>query len=159
MSRTVIVLSLLLAMGQPKMLSAAQRPEQRISKPGQYQGYSQALFDGWRRTSQYITMRDGTRIAIDVFRPTKNNVLHEERLPVIWEHRRYQRAAIDQNGTVHSQLDREDHPMRKLVPYGYVFVVADVRGAGASFGTRIDPNPPRESLDAYDITEWLAAQP
>jgi predicted acyl esterase len=158
-SRTVIVLSLLLAMGQPKMLSAAQRPEQRISKPGQYQGYSQALFDGWRRTSQYITMRDGTRIAIDVFRPTKNNVLHEERLPVIWEHRRYQRAAIDQNGTVHSQLDREDHPMRKLVPYGYVFVVADGRGAGASFGTRIDPNPPRESLDAYDITEWLAAQP
>ncbi len=66
---------------------------------------------------------------------------------------------IDQNGRIYSQLDREDHPLRKLVRYGYVFVVADVRGAGASFGTRIDPHPPREGLDAYDITEWLAAQP
>ena len=157
--KTIALLGLLWTMGQAGVLSAAAQPEQRISKPGQYQGYSQALFDGWQRTSQYITMRDGTRIALDVFRPTKSNVLHEERLPAIWEHRRYQRAAIDQDGGIHSQLDREDHPMRKLVPYGYIFVVADVRGAGASFGTRIDPNPPQEGLDAYDITEWLAAQP
>ena len=157
--KTIALLGLLLTMGQAGVLSAAPQPEQRISRPGQYQGYSQARFDGWRRTSQYLPMRDGTRIALDVFRPTKNNVVHEARLPVIWEHRRYQRAMIDQNGRIYSQLDRQDHPMRKVVPCGYIFAVADVRGAGASFGTRIDPNPPQESLDAYDITEWLAAQP
>ena len=48
--------------------------------------------------------------------------------------------------------------MKKVILYGYVYAVAAVRGSGASFGTRIDPTPPQESLDAYDITEWLAAQ-
>lgn len=104
-------------------------------------------------------MRDGTKIAIDILRPTKGGTVHQGPLPVIWEHRRYHRAGIDSSGKIFSQLDRQDHPMRKVVLYGYVFVVADVRGSGASFGTRVDPTPPQESLDAYDITEWLAAQP
>ncbi len=131
----------------------------RVSTLGRYEGYSEAVYDGWVRTSQYVTVRDGTRIAMDIFRPTKKGVLHEEPLPAIWEHRRYQRASIDENGVIHSQLDRQDHPMRKVVPRGYIFAVAAVRGSGASFGTRVDATPPQESLDAYDITEWLAAQP
>jgi putative CocE/NonD family hydrolase len=130
----------------------------RISEPGRYEGYSQALFDGWQRTSQYITMRDGTRIAIDVLRPTNKGSLHQAPLPVIWEHRRYHRA-VDGSGRTFCQLDRQDHPLRKVILYGYVVAVADVRGSGASFGTRVDPTPPAETLDAYDITEWLAAQP
>ena len=117
------------------------------------------MFDGWSRTSRYVAVRDGTRIAIDILRPTKKGVLHEEPLPVVWEQRRYHRAVIDPSGRIYSQLDREDHPIRKLLPHGYIFVVADVRGSGASFGTRVDPTPPQESLDAYDITEWIAKQP
>jgi uncharacterized protein len=132
---------------------------ERVSTLGRYQGYSEAVYDGWVRTSQYVTARDGTRIAMDILRPTNKGVLHEEPLPAIWEHRRYQRASIDRNGNISSQLDRQDHPMRKVVPYGYIFAVAAVRGSGASFGTRVDATPPQESLDAYDITEWLAAQP
>lgn len=135
----------------------ASTPE-RVSSLGKYQGYSAAVFDGWTRTSQYVTVRDGTRIAIDVFRPTKKGLLHAESLPVIWEHRRYQRASVDEHGRISSQLDRGDHPMRTLIPYGYIYAVADVRGSGASFGTRVDATPPVESLDAYDITEWLASR-
>jgi len=132
---------------------------QRISEPGRYEGYSEAIYDGWQRHSVYVTVRDGTKIAMDIFRPTRRGRLHSEALPVIWEHRRYQRASQDQNGRIFSQLDRGDHPMRKVLLYGYVYAVAAVRGSGASFGTRIDPTPPQESLDAYDLTEWLAAQP
>jgi len=132
---------------------------ERLSTLGQYAGYSEAVYDGWARTSQYVAVRDGTRIAIDIFRPTKRGRLHEAPLPLIWEHRRYQRASIDENGTIHSQLDREDHPMRKAISHGYIFAVAAVRGSGASFGTRVDATPPAESRDAYDITEWLATQP
>jgi len=139
--------------------SGALPAEERISRPGQYEGYSKVAFDGWQRTSQYVAVRDGVRIAIDILRPTKKGVLHEEPLPVVWEQRRYHRAVIDPSGKIYSQLDREDHPMRKLLPHGYIFVVADVRGSGASFGTRVDPTPPQESLDAYDITEWIASQP
>lgn len=131
----------------------------RVSEPGRYEGYSQARFDGWTRTSQYVAVRDGTRIAIDIFRPTHHGALHDAPLPVVWEHRRYQRASIGPDGRITSQLDRGDHPMRTVVAHGYVYAVADVRGSGASFGTRVDATPPQESLDAYDITEWLAAQP
>jgi len=133
--------------------------KQRISEPGRYEGYSEPVYDGWQRNSVYVVVRDGTKIAIDIFWPTCRGKLHSETLPVIWEHRRYQRASQDENGRISSQLDREDHPMRKVVLYGYIYAVAAVRGSGASFGTRIDPTPPQESLDAYDLTEWLAAQP
>ena len=67
--------------------------KQRISEPGRYEGYSEPRYDGWQRSSQYITVRDGTKIAIDIFRPTQESRVHIEPLPVIWEHRRYQRAA------------------------------------------------------------------
>ncbi len=143
----------------PSYSAARQAAKRRISEPGRYEGYSEALYDGWQRNSVYVTVRDGTKIAMDIFRPTRRGRLHSEALPVIWEHRRYQRASQDQNGRIFSQLDRGDHPMRKVVLYGYVYAVAAVRGSGASFDTRIDPTPPQESLDAYDLTEWLAAQP
>jgi hypothetical protein len=139
-------------------LVASQNVKQLISEPGRYEGYSEPVYDGWQRSSVYVTVRDGTKIATDIFRPTQQGKLHSETLPVIWEHRRYQRASQDENGRIFSQLDRGDHPMRKVVLYGYIYAVAAVRGSGASFGTRIDPTPPQESLDAYDLTEWMAAQ-
>jgi len=142
----------------PACLDARDTDLQRISEPGRYSGYSEQLYDGWQRSSLYVTVRDGTKLAVDIFRPTRDGRLHQEPLPVIWEHRRYQRASQDSNGKIHSQLDRQDHPMRKVVLYGYVYAVAAVRGSGASYGTRVDPTPPQESLDAYDITEWLASQ-
>ncbi len=46
------------------------------------------------RSSQYVTVRDGTRIAIDYFRPTLANKLHSEKLPVLLTMTRYQRAGF-----------------------------------------------------------------
>ncbi len=115
------------------------------------------VYNGWSRTSKYVTVRDGTRIAVDILRPAYNGDAEKRPLPVIWEQRRYHRASV-QGGRIRCQLDRGDHPMRDVGRYGYVYVVADVRGGGASFGSRTDPNPPVEVLDAYDITEWIAQQ-
>ena len=129
-----------------------------VSEPGKYKGFSNQTYDGWSRKSLYITARDGTRLAIDIIQPTRKGKIHSKPLPVIWEHRRYHRASIDENGNILSQLDRQDHPLSKVILYGYVIAIADVRGSGASFGTRVDPHPSIESLDAYDITEWLAKQ-
>jgi len=50
------------------------REEERVSKFGEYKGYSEAIYDSWVRTSQYLTMRDGIKIAIDIIRPAKNGV-------------------------------------------------------------------------------------
>jgi putative CocE/NonD family hydrolase len=156
--KTVILVILSLSV----TLVASEQPRdnvtQRISEPGRYSGYSEPLYDNWQRSSVYVPMRDGVKIAVDIFRPTLKGRLHSEPLPVIWEHRRYQRASQGNDGRIYSQLDRQDHPMRKVVLHGYIYAVAAVRGSGASFGTRVDPTPPQESLDAYDITEWLATQ-
>ncbi|MDH4272903.1 MAG: hypothetical protein OEW18_13105, partial [Candidatus Aminicenantes bacterium] len=68
--------------------------EEKTSRFGEYKGYSEPAYDSWVRTSQYLTMRDGVRIAIDVIRPAKGGKVAEEKLPVIWSHNRYRRASL-----------------------------------------------------------------
>lgn len=51
----------------PDSISSAPRMH---SYPGHYQGYSEEKYNGYELASRYIPMRDGTQIAIDVFRPT-----------------------------------------------------------------------------------------
>ena len=48
---------------------------------------------------------------------------------------------------------------RDLTLYGYVLAIVDTRGKGASFGFRRGMQDSTEGRDAYDMTEWFAAQP
>src|SRR5258706_6131695 len=57
-------------------------------------GSSTEPYDGYRRTSQYLTMRDGTRLAADILRPTKGGKVHDEKLPVVLTHHRYNRPFL-----------------------------------------------------------------
>ena len=131
-----------------------------ISLPGSYAGYSPIIYDGYELTSRYISMRDGTRIAIDVFRPTRNGALEEGPLPVLWMHTPYNRRHFRGDA-----LTAATYPGKalSLLPYGYVVAVADFRGLYASFGGNAGFNrgewQDEARMDAYDITEWLAAQP
>ena len=95
-------------------------------------------------------------LAVDYYRPTKSGELHQEPLPVIWSHTRYQRANITA-GKLYTGLDYHP-PLISVLQHGYVIATADVRGAGASFGTKYGWFPPEEAADAYDITEWFAAR-
>jgi len=38
----------------------------------------------------YLTTRDGTKLAVDIYRPTKAKVLHKGRLPAVWQPKRYE---------------------------------------------------------------------
>jgi predicted acyl esterase len=131
----------------------------RDSKPGEYSGYSKERFDGYSMTSQYVPARDGTRLAIDIFRPSKNGVVSDEKFPVLWMHTPYNRRNYRNGLTV------ENYPGKalQLVKYGYVVAVADFRGLYASFGHNAGFNrgewQDSAHMDAYDITEWLAKQP
>lgn len=123
-------------------------PDGRLSAPGKYEGYSQALYDEVSSTSQYITMRDGTKLAALILRPVQDGKPVSTPLPVIWMHDRYHREEI------------LNWPwLQTVLKHGYVIVAVDVRGSGASFGTFRGPFSPEETNDAYDITEWLAVQP
>jgi hypothetical protein len=48
---------------------------------------------------------------------------------------------------------------RALFDAGYVVAVADVRGKGASFGTRRGFQDRTEANDGHDLVQWLATQP
>ena len=46
------------------LLCALPAAAQKVSRPGEYSGYAQAAYDGHQRTSFYVPMRDGTRLAV-----------------------------------------------------------------------------------------------
>lgn len=129
--------------------SALAQAPARISKPGQYAGYSTPSYDGVQRTSFYIPMRDGVKLAADLYRPTKNGVAASDKLPVIWSHTPYNRRG-------------RTTPMEALIKHGYNVAVVDFRGVYASYGSNKGYNrgewidPARN--DAWDVTEWLAKQ-
>ena len=130
----------------------------RVSLPGVYGGYSSPVYDGYRRESRYMVMRDSIRLAVDIFRPTRQGVVHDEALPVVWTHHRYNRAFM-KGDTLVDYLHGFGGGVEQLVQHGYVVAAVDARGAGASFGTQQGFFMPAEARDAYEITEWLAAQP
>ena len=150
----LIPAALLAALLMPGSLPAQE--SQKVSKYGEYRGYSEEIYDSSVRTSQYLTMRDGVKIAIDIVRPAIGEKLHEEPLPVVWTHTRYRRAFI-RDGKLRSELDSPLY--QNLLKYGYVLAAADVRGSGASFGSWQGIWSQDETQDAYEINEWLASQP
>lgn len=119
-------------------------------------------YRGYRRTSRYLTMRDGARIAIDVCLPRG---LAGEKIPTLLRQTRYFRRF-----RVHpalrpllgeTTLDPMNAPMRRLfTSRGYAWVDVDARGSGASFGER--PCPwwlDGEVADGAEIAEWIVRQP
>jgi hypothetical protein len=137
--------------------SPAREEPQRVSRFGEYKGYSQPVYDGWERTSFHLPARDGTRLAMDLFRPTRGGKAAAERLPVIWTANRYQRAQVFE-GKLYTVLDSFGW-LTDMLRHGYVVAVVDVRGSGASFGTFGGMFTQQETQDSYDVTEWLGTQP
>lgn len=111
----------------------------------------------WVRTSQYISVRDGTRLAADIIRPMRDGAVVSGPLPVLWSMCRYLRASR-QNGNLRTIID-ELPWLLTLLDNGYIIVAVDARGSGASFGTDLGALAPQAIADTYDVTEWLAVQP
>jgi len=126
----------------------------KVSKPGTYTGYSPAYYNGYNRYSKYVSVSDGTKIAIDYYIPTRNGVEEKKPLPVVWEFTPYNRVSYNKDGTLNISPNVD-----WFTSYGYVVAIADCRGTGASYGTRDAANSRREAQDGHDITEWLAKQP
>jgi uncharacterized protein len=115
-----------------------------------------ADYSGVHRVSQYVQMRDGVRIAVDVWLP--DSLPPSTRLPAILEQTRYYRTSI-----LRSDLHGECRPAGKpaidlFVTHGYAYVVVDVRGTGASFGTRTAEYSDEEIADGRDILDWIVRQ-
>lgn len=132
---------------------------EKVSHPGQYQGYSAPIYEAIESTSFYLTMRDGVRIAIDLHVP--QGLKEEEKLPTILFQTRYVRS-MDFRWPF--SLFREKSPetertINLFVPRGYAWVSVDARGSGASFGSRPYPWSPDEVKDGGEIVDWIIRQP
>ncbi|MCR5879574.1 CocE/NonD family hydrolase [Phenylobacterium sp. J367] len=155
------------AFGLLGALPATAPAAERVSRFGAYSGYSTAAYDGWVRTSLYVPVRDGTRLAVDIYRPTRSKALHTEPLPVVWQPKRYQRAVMQPDGVAATLMGGRDSPTasyiskssKTLIRHGYVIASVDRRGTGASFGSRSELSDPIDATDGHDVSEWLAAQP
>ena len=110
-------------------------------------------------TSFYLPMRDGTRIAVSLHRPSVNGKVVETPLPVIWHHTLDIEPAGVRETKAPGDYPGDRAPLSDLTRQGYIVAVVARRGNGASFGTRRGYEDFTESFDAYEITEWLAAQP
>ena len=141
---------------QTTSAAPAAAPASVSAKFGDYKAVAPAPYDSWVRTSFYLRMRDGVRLAVDILRPARKGIVETKPLPAVWTHTRYRRASIV-NGKIHSSLEAPH--LMALLQRGYVLAAVDVRGAGASFGVIRGIFTPEESQDAYEITEWLAKQP
>ncbi len=105
--------------------------------------------------SVYVAMSDGVKLAVDVHLPADR--APEAKLPALLELTRYWRATEDpRTGKVIGSLRAVDHAFLKN---GYALVKVDVRGSGASFGTRLVEYGPQEVRDGGDIVSWVVSRP
>jgi uncharacterized protein len=104
---------------------------------------SGADFDSHARKTVMVRMRDGVRLATDVYRPARGGQAVEGRFPVL-----VTRSPYNKNG--------ERARAEFFARHGYVFVAQDCRSFFASEG-RFEPMV-REGADGYDTIEWAAAQ-
>jgi len=119
------------------------------------------LYDDSVRTSHYVTVTDGTRIAVDLFLP--KGLAEGAVVPTIITITPYFRSMEFRHPAVAAlfqQLGLQGtiwgHEMARL---GYASVIMDMRGAGASFGRKRSILMPDVTRDGSDVLDWIVAQP
>lgn len=68
--------------------------EERISVPGVYRGYSLPIANGYQKSAIYVPVRDGCRLAVDIYRPTLNGAFFDGPLPTVVISTGYRRSFI-----------------------------------------------------------------
>ncbi|HYN81247.1 MAG TPA: CocE/NonD family hydrolase, partial [Gemmatimonadaceae bacterium] len=117
---------------------------------------STSSYSGVRRTARYVMLRDNVRLAIDVYLP--DELKAGARLPSILEQTRYRRS-FEFKPEVREAMDRPPQKVTEFVTRGYAYVIVDVRGSGASFGSRRGELLPLEVRDGKDVVDWIVSQP
>jgi putative CocE/NonD family hydrolase len=163
-----------------------QAGQAKVSEFGRYQGYSKKIYDGNQRRSEYLTLSNGTRLAYDLFLPTKKGVPVNEPLPVLFKYTPYTRAftIFDKDGKniiadlfnlgwkekaylrVRYWFDKRGHLMdavfrtkylENMLKHGYAVIVVERPGTGASFGV-MNASFEVGAKEVNEILNWIAAQ-
>jgi predicted acyl esterase len=133
---------------RPQPARGSTQTEPEVPKRTEPEAWKQTPeLQAWKQT-EMIEMRDGARLATDVYLPTTAARAEQQGgLAVVLVRTPYDKSG-EQRGVVHWR--------EFLLDNGYAFVIQDMRGFYASKTGRR-----RESgqYDGYDTIEWLARQP
>lgn len=109
-----------------------------------------------KRLAAYVPMQDGVRLAITVHLPEGDPAV--QRHPVLLWYLPGHREKIDpRTGELTPVWSQED--LRFFTSHGYALAAAEMRGSGASFGTRELDRGPQIGIDGRWLVDWIAAQP
>lgn len=121
---------------------------------------SQPIHDILTAKDVHVEMRDGTKLAADVFRPASKG-----KFPALLAMSPYGKGiqslplAPQPPGTPVYLPPIEAGNYEYLASRGYAHIIADVRGTGHSGGEYLGWVSPQEAKDGYDLVEWIAKQP
>jgi hypothetical protein len=127
----------------------------KVCSPFTYSGFSSPRYTSHTKTSQYVTVSDGTQLAVDVFLPSDGP--DRSSFPVVFTYTPYDRAQIDP-ATGEVSMDFSTSSLGEmLLSYGYALVAADMRGTGAATGEQ-GPFTPILGQDGRELVDWMASQ-
>jgi len=154
---------------------------------GSYRSYADAGYDGTKRVSAHLTLRDGTRLAYDLILPTKKGVTTSERVPALFKYTPYLRTWtifdehgqnliadfvalgwqektflrlrywLSHEGRLFDPLSRTKW-LETIVKDGYAVIIVERPGTGASFGV-MNASLEATGREIDEILYWIAAQP
>jgi uncharacterized protein len=119
-------------------------PEDKLSKP---------MYKVKVEKDVMVTMRDGVKVAVDVYRPDA-----EGTFPCLYASSPYQKD-LYYLPPVPSFHMRETNDIGWFVERGYCYVNHDIRGTGKSVEGQWRWHSLEEQHDHCDVIEWIAAQP
>jgi putative CocE/NonD family hydrolase len=168
------------------VLYKKQARQVKVSEFGKYQGYSEKIYDGNQRRSDYLTLSNGTRLAYDLILPTKKGVPADKPLPVLfkytpylrtftifdqagnniiadlfhlgWKEKAYLRVRywFDKRGNLMDPVFRTKY-LENMLKHGYAVIVVERPGTGASFGV-MNASFEVGAKEVNEILNWIAAQ-
>lgn len=122
----------------------------RISAPGRYEGFSDVVANGYHKVALYVPARDGTRLAVDIYRPTLDGEFFTKPLPTIFISTGYRRSFVLKEG----EDLRDDY----FPQYEYGDVVSFVtKGARLIDRHRAKWFAPVENMSKQEFRDWLLA--
>jgi putative CocE/NonD family hydrolase len=122
-------------------------PSTQTLRPPSYKGSTEQTL--------YIPMRDGTRLAVDLYLP--RGLAPETKIPALFAATRYWRNQ-QLKAPFSWFLSLPDSARNFFTAFGYAVLRIDMRGTGASEGNQISPWQKTDLDDLYDLVEWVTRQ-
>ena len=81
----LILVSLVLLVSATQTMAAGnQNGIERLSRFGEYQGYSEKEYDSFVRESKYVAVRDGTKLAVSIYHPALEGKRAQGKFPTLY---------------------------------------------------------------------------